>query len=87
VRTTRLRITLLGVEPTVIRVIDVPAARTLPELPELLQAAERRAGLARPRADRSGRDRVILSALSCRGGCAYLAAASDAAGAFVVGVA
>lgn len=38
-KTTRLRITLLDVEPAVIRVIDVPAAVTLPELHELLQAA------------------------------------------------
>ncbi len=37
--TTRLRVTLLGVEPTVIRVIDVPAVSTLPELHEQLQAA------------------------------------------------
>jgi hypothetical protein len=39
VHTTRLRVTLLGVEPTVIRVIDVPAVSTLPELHQLLQAA------------------------------------------------
>jgi hypothetical protein len=39
VETTRLRVTLLGVEPTVIRVIDVPAVSTLPELHEQLQAA------------------------------------------------
>ena len=39
VNTTRLRVTLLGVEPAVIRVIDVPALSTLPELHELLQAA------------------------------------------------
>jgi len=38
-KTTRLRVTLLGVEPVVIRVIDVPAVSTLPELHELLQAA------------------------------------------------
>lgn len=38
-KTTRLRITLLDVEPAVIRVIDVPAVVTLPELHELLQAA------------------------------------------------
>lgn len=38
-RTTRLRVTLLAVEPAVIRVIDVPAVSTLPELHELLQAA------------------------------------------------
>jgi len=39
VKTTRLRVTLLGVEPAVMRVIDVPAVSTLPELHELLQAA------------------------------------------------
>jgi len=39
VQTTRLRVTLLGVEPTVIRVIDVPAVSTLPELHDLLQVA------------------------------------------------
>jgi len=37
VQTTRLRVTLLGVEPTVTRVIDVPAVSTLPELHDLLQ--------------------------------------------------
>jgi hypothetical protein len=39
VKTTRLRVTLLGVEPAVFRVIDVPSVSTLPELHELLQAA------------------------------------------------
>lgn len=38
-KTTRLRVTLRHVEPTVLRVIDVPAAVTLPELHDLLQAA------------------------------------------------
>ena len=38
-KTTRLRVTLLEVQPAVIRVIDVPAAVTLPELHDLLQAA------------------------------------------------
>ncbi len=38
-KTTRLRVTLVGVEPAVMRVIDVPALSTLPELHELLQAA------------------------------------------------
>jgi hypothetical protein len=38
-RTTRLRITLRDVEPAVVRVIDVPAEATLPELHDLLQAA------------------------------------------------
>lgn len=37
-RTSRLRVTLREVEPAVIRVIDVPASSTLPELHELLQA-------------------------------------------------
>jgi hypothetical protein len=39
VNTARLRVVLRGVEPAVARVIDVPAAATLPELHELLQAA------------------------------------------------
>jgi hypothetical protein len=39
VRTTRLRVRLREVEPTVLRVLDVPAASTLPELHLLLQAA------------------------------------------------
>ena len=39
VKTTRLRVALCDVEPTVARVIDVPASATLPELHELLQAA------------------------------------------------
>ena len=38
-KTTRLRVTLLNVEPAVFRVMDVPAAVTLPELHDLLQAA------------------------------------------------
>ena len=38
-RTTRLRVRLREVEPTVLRVLDVPAASTLPELHLLLQAA------------------------------------------------
>lgn len=38
-RTTRLRVTLREVEPTVLRVIDVPAAITLDELHEVLQLA------------------------------------------------
>jgi hypothetical protein len=37
VRTTRLRITLRDVHPPVQRVIDVPAATTLPELHDLLR--------------------------------------------------
>lgn len=37
--TTRLRVRLRDVEPTVLRVLDVPAASTLPELHALLQAA------------------------------------------------
>jgi hypothetical protein len=37
VRTTRLRITLRDVEPVVRRIVDVPAAVTLPELHRLLQ--------------------------------------------------
>jgi Plasmid pRiA4b ORF-3-like protein len=39
VRTTRLRVRLREVEPTVLRVLDVPATSTLPELHLLLQAA------------------------------------------------
>jgi len=39
VKTTRLRVTLLDVEPAVVRVVDVPEPSTLPELHELLQAA------------------------------------------------
>jgi hypothetical protein len=39
VKTTRLRVTLREVEPTVQRVIDVPAAITLDELHEVLQLA------------------------------------------------
>jgi hypothetical protein len=39
VRTSRLRITLRDVSPPVVRVIDVPATCTLPELHDLLQAA------------------------------------------------
>lgn len=38
-KTTRLRITLRGVTPTVVRVIDVPAACTLSELHDQLQVA------------------------------------------------
>lgn len=38
-RTTRLRIGLRDVEPAVVRVVDVPASSTLPELHHLLQAA------------------------------------------------
>jgi hypothetical protein len=38
-RTVRLRVTLREVAPRVLRVIDVPAVSTLPELHELLQAA------------------------------------------------
>ncbi|MGE3287022.1 MAG: plasmid pRiA4b ORF-3 family protein [Pseudonocardia sp.] len=38
-QTSRLRITLRDVRPTVLRVVDVPASTTLPELHELLQAA------------------------------------------------
>lgn len=38
-KTSRLRVTLRGVVPPVVRVIDVPASSTLPELHELLQAA------------------------------------------------
>lgn len=37
-KTTRLRITLREVTPRVVRVLDVPAASTLPELHDLLQA-------------------------------------------------
>lgn len=39
VNTARLRVVLRDVEPTVARVIDVPASSSLPELHELLQAA------------------------------------------------
>lgn len=39
VKTTRLRITMCDVVPTVVRIVDVPAASTLPELHDLLQAA------------------------------------------------
>jgi hypothetical protein len=39
VKTTRLRVVLCDVEPALARVIDVPAAATLPELHDLLQAA------------------------------------------------
>jgi hypothetical protein len=39
VRTVRLRVTLRDVSPDVVRVIDVPATSTLPELHDLLQAA------------------------------------------------
>jgi hypothetical protein len=39
VRTTRLRITLCDVVPSVVRVVDVPATATLPELHDVLQAA------------------------------------------------
>lgn len=38
-KTTRLRVALRHVEPSVVRVIDVPSAATLPELHDLLQAA------------------------------------------------
>ncbi|PZS25743.1 MAG: plasmid pRiA4b ORF-3 family protein [Pseudonocardiales bacterium] len=38
-KTTRLRVTMRDVVPAVVRVIDVPAASTLPELHHLLQAA------------------------------------------------
>lgn len=38
-RTTRLRVRLQGVEPPVLRVLDVPADTLLPELHDLLQAA------------------------------------------------
>ena len=38
-KTTRLRVVLCDVEPALARVIDVPAAATLPELHDLLQAA------------------------------------------------
>ena len=38
-KTTRLRVVLREVEPTVTRVIDVPVSATLPELHDLLQAA------------------------------------------------
>jgi Plasmid pRiA4b ORF-3-like protein len=38
-RTTRLHVTLLDVTPTVVRVVDVPAASTLAEVHELLQSA------------------------------------------------
>ena len=38
-RTERLRVVLREVEPRVVRVIDLPAASTLPELHELLQSA------------------------------------------------
>jgi hypothetical protein len=38
-RTTRLRVVLRDVEPTVSRTLDVPATVTLPELHDLLQAA------------------------------------------------
>lgn len=37
--TTRLRVTLRDVHPTVTRVLDVPSSTTLPELHDLLQAA------------------------------------------------
>jgi hypothetical protein len=37
VKTTRLQVTLRDVEPAVIRVLDVPAANSLPELHDLLQ--------------------------------------------------
>jgi hypothetical protein len=39
VKTARLRVVLCDVEPALARVIDVPAAATLPELHDLLQAA------------------------------------------------
>ncbi len=38
-KTTRLRVTLREVEPPVVRVLDVPANATLPEVHDLLQAA------------------------------------------------
>lgn len=38
-RTTRLRVTLTDVDPRVLRVLDVPADVTLPDLHDLLQAA------------------------------------------------
>jgi hypothetical protein len=38
-RTTRLRVTISEVEPTVVRVLDVPAGVLLPELHDLLQVA------------------------------------------------
>ena len=38
-RTVRLGVTLAEVTPTVLRVLDVPAACTLPELHDLLQIA------------------------------------------------
>ena len=38
-KTYRLRVTMREVEPTVVRVLDVPAAALLPELHDLLQAA------------------------------------------------
>ncbi|MGQ0574527.1 MAG: plasmid pRiA4b ORF-3 family protein [Pseudonocardia sp.] len=38
-RTTRLRITMREIEPAVVRVVDVPASTTLPELHDLLQVA------------------------------------------------
>jgi len=38
-RTTRLRVTMREVEPTVVRVLDVPAGVLLPELHDLLQVA------------------------------------------------
>ncbi|WP_214371044.1 plasmid pRiA4b ORF-3 family protein [Pseudonocardia sp. H11422] len=38
-RTTRLRVSMRDVEPSVVRVIDVPAAASLTELHEVLQAA------------------------------------------------
>jgi hypothetical protein len=39
VRITRLQVTLLDVVPSVVRVVDVPASATLPELHDILQAA------------------------------------------------
>jgi hypothetical protein len=39
VRTSRLRITLRDVRPTVLRVVDIPASTRLPELHDLLQVA------------------------------------------------
>lgn len=38
-RTTRLRVTLREVTPAVVRVLDVPATATLPELHDLFQVA------------------------------------------------
>lgn len=38
-RTTRLRVTMREVTPSVVRVVDVPAAATLPELHNILQVA------------------------------------------------